>query len=177
MVSGGDVPADGQGAPGWTAVPEAASPAPAVGAPAAPAAQPFDERQYATFVHVSALAGLLIGFFFVGPLILWLVKKDRSAFVDRHGCAALNFHFSLLLYEVVAVLLFGLLGLLTLGIGFILLLPVIIVLALVAVVLQVVFPILGCMAANRGQEYRYPMSIPFLKPSVPAGWATGFTPA
>ena len=122
----------------------------------------MDDRQYAMLLHLSALAGLLIGFFFVGPLILWLVKRD-SPFVDQHGRAAMDFHLSMLIYAVAGSLLVGLVAVFTLGLGVLLLLPVIILVALAAMVLFVLFPILAAVQANQGRPYRYPLSIPLLR--------------
>jgi uncharacterized Tic20 family protein len=45
-----------------------------------------DERRTAMLLYVSAL---LFGFF--GPLIIWLVKKGESRYIDHHGKSALNF--------------------------------------------------------------------------------------
>ena len=40
---------------------------------------------------------------FLGPLIIWLMKKDESAFVNDQGKEALNFQLTLLIAQVVAV--------------------------------------------------------------------------
>jgi len=128
------------------------------------------------FVHLAALSGLIIPLgTLLGPLILWLMKKDQSAFVDRHGCAAMNFQISFMLYALVAVVLFVVAGLATLGLGFLLFLPAVIILAVAVTVLEVVFPILAGLAANRGQEYRYPLAIAFLRPA--GSHAPASTPA
>lgn len=142
----------------WTAAPE---PTPTnAGAP-----RGFDERQYAMFLHLSGLAGLLIGgVFFLGPLIMWLIKKDESAFVDRHGRAAMNFHISVAIYFIAAAVVIGIVAVVTLGIGVILLIPIIILGALAAMVLLVLFPILAGVKAGQGAEYRYPLAITFLQP-------------
>ncbi len=143
-------------APEWTAAPEPS--------PAQPAAAGFNERQYAMFLHLSALAYLIGLPGFLGPLIMWLVKKDESAFVDRHGRAAMNFHLSVLLYIVAAVVLIGVVAVVTLGIGVILMIPLIVLGAIAAFVLLIILPILAGLRANEGQEHRYPLSITFLKP-------------
>lgn len=97
----------------------------------------------ALLVHLSAI---FTGF--VGPLIIWLIKKDESPFVDRHGKTALNFQFTLLIgYIVSMILLLVVIGLLTF---------------LVCLVLGIVFPIMGAVAANKGEEYTYPVAIKFL---------------
>ena len=98
----------------------------------------------AMLIHVSAL---FTGF--LGPLIIWLIKKDESAFIDRHGKTALNFSLTLLIgYFVSAILFLVIIGILTF---------------LACLVLGIVFPIIAAIAANKGEEYTYPMSIKFIK--------------
>ncbi len=98
----------------------------------------------ALLVHVSAI---FTGF--IGPLIIWLIKKDESPFVDRHGKSALNFQFTLMIAMFVSIILiFVLIGILT---------------TIALMVVALVFPIMGAIAANKGEEYTYPMSIKFIK--------------
>lgn len=121
-------------------------------------------RDWAMFLHLSALSGLVIPFGnLLGPLILWVMKKEESPFVDRHGKAAVNFHISLLIYVVVALMVFVVFGLATIGIGFLLLLPFIILGAIALFVLEVIFPILAGLKAQNGEDYQYPLTIHFLK--------------
>lgn len=99
------------------------------------------------------LLGILTGF--LGPLILWLVRKDSSRYIDHHGREALNFQLTLL------IVMFGL-GILTFVLMFvfigILLVPVMGVLAILALVAE----IMAAVAAQGGQWYRYPCSIRFV---------------
>ena len=86
---------------------------------------------------------------FLGPLIIWLIKKDEAPFVDRHGKEALNFQLTVLIAWVAS-------GLLTFAcIGFFLL-PVV-------GIVDLIFCILAAIKASRGEEYRYPVSIRFVK--------------
>lgn len=125
-------------------------------------ASPMDERQYTMLLHLSALAGFLIGgLFFLGPLIMWLIKKD-SPFVDHHGRSAMNFHLSLIIYAFAAGLLFALVAIVTLGIGVLLLIPFLFIALIAVTVLLILFPILAAVQANKGQPYRYPLAIPLL---------------
>jgi uncharacterized protein len=101
-----------------------------------------DQRMWATLGHIS---GLLFGF--LGPLVIYLVTKDRGRFVRSQSLEALNFQITLAIAVVVGVVL----GIATLGIGF-LLLPLVGVAALVLM-------ILAAIAANRGEEYRYPFTL------------------
>ena len=91
----------------------------------------------------------------IGTLIMWRVKKDNSVFLDDHGREATNFQLSLILYVMIGVAF----GFVTLGVGFILSGPALLAL----IVLKLVGSIRGAMAANRGEYYRYPMCIRFIK--------------
>ena len=96
-----------------------------------------DERLFATLIYV-------LSFFtaFIGPLVIWLVKKDQSPYVDYHGREYLNFLISYTVYGFVAWLLtFVLIGLL--------LLPII-------GIAGFVFTIIAAIKAFDGQEYRFP---------------------
>lgn len=99
------------------------------------------------------LLGLLTGI--IGVLILWLVKKDQSRFVDHHGKEALNFQLTLLIYMLGMLALAFVAGVLTMGIGMIVIFPLIFAVSIGALVLE----ILACLAANRGEWHRYPMTI------------------
>jgi len=85
----------------------------------------------------------------LGPLVLWLVKKEGDALVDATGKEVLNFQISASIYGIVCILLAFV------AIGFVLL-PVL----LIAVV---VYTIIGAMKANEGQLYRYPFTLRFIK--------------
>ena len=109
-------------------------------APPAPPSQ--EERTMALLAHLLAIP---IGF--LGPLIIWLVKKDESRFVDDQGKEALNFQITVML-TMVAV---SVLAVITCGIGAILAFPVIVV--------DFVFTIMAAVRANEGRCYRYPLCI------------------
>lgn len=113
-----------------------------------------DDRTMAMLVHLlSILTGI------IGALILWLVKKDESRFVDHHGKEALNFQLTLLLYVVCLAALAFVIAIVTMGIGMLLIMPVIFLISIGAFVLE----ILACVAANRGDWHRYPMTIRFIQ--------------
>lgn len=164
--------------PEWAPVPEttppAASPA-APGwqpAPALPAPTAMDDRTYALLLHLSSLSWLLSIPGFIGPLVMWLVRKERSPFVDAHGRSALNFQISLFVYAVAAMVLFMVVAVATLGLGALLLVPLYILAGLVAMVLVVLLPVLAGVKANAGQPYDYPLAIRFIRaPTPPPGFA------
>lgn len=60
------------------------------------------QKNIATFIHLSTFSR----FFFplgniIGPLILWVLNKDKSSFVDKHGKQAINFQLSIFLYAII----------------------------------------------------------------------------
>ena len=100
-----------------------------------------DQRLWATLTHVSTVVLTL-----VGPVIAWAVLKDRSPFLKASTTEALNFSILLSVGLVVS----SILGAVTFGVlGF---LPLLVWLGGVA------FCVLGAVAANRGEVYRYPVS-------------------
>ena len=115
------------------------------GAPSAAAGKSSpDERNMAVLAHVLAL---FTGF--VGPLIIWLIKKEQSDFVDDQGKEALNFQITMFICFMVAGLsMFVLIG--------ILLMPAV-------AIFNIVNVIRGAIAANRGERFRYPLCIRLLK--------------
>jgi len=127
-----------------------------------------DERTYTTFQHLVGLLSLtssgipLLGL--IATLIMWQIKKSQSPYLEDHGREAMNFQISLVIYAVGGAIAVALFGVLTLGLGW-LLFPVG---GLFLIVLQLVGSIRGAMAANRGEYYRYPMTIRVLpdKPIV-----------
>lgn len=125
--------------------------------PAYVAPQPLsqsDERLWATLIHVG---GILIGF--ISPLIGYLVLKDRSTFVREHSATALNFQITMAIAHLANIILGTILALVTFGLW----LPIQWLIALAIWVVTVVFSIIAAMAANKGEPYRYPLSIPFVR--------------
>src|SRR5262245_35845664 len=108
------------------------------------------ERMYSTFTHLSLLTvHLLVPV--IPALIMWLLKREKSPFVDDHGREAVNFQISLCLYAVIII---PIVGLLTCGAGWFLYLPL--------YLLGLVGMIMGAIAANKGEYFRYPATIRFL---------------
>ena len=112
-----------------------------------------DERLWAMLAHLSGLLGFVISvgiLAFLGPLIIWLAKKEDSQFVDFHGKEALNLQISLVIAYVACIAL----TVVTCGFG--------IVLFLIPTVYQFIFNIVAGIKANAGEYYRYPISIRFI---------------
>lgn len=102
------------------------------------------------FCHLSALSGSVIPLgSIVGPLVIWLVKRDEHPFIYDQGRESLNFQISMFIYILIAVVLvFVFIG--------IVLLPIL-------GILDLVFTIIAGVKANDGIAYRYPMTIRFIK--------------
>ena len=101
---------------------------------------PEDQRLWATLGHLS---GVL--FHLLGPLVLFLVVKDRGPYVRRQAAEALNFWITV----DIALLVSGLLVLVLIGIVGLVVIPI------AAIVLAIV----AAVATNRGEEYRYPVNL------------------
>lgn len=101
---------------------------------------------------------------FIGPLIIWLIKKDSSRFVDAHARAILNFIISMFIYSMALVVLLicaGIFGAATQGVGLVLLCPI--YLALLALgIFQLVVIIMRCVEAAGGRFTPYPITINFI---------------
>ena len=118
-----------------------------------------EERSWAMGAHLSALI-MVVGIpSLLGPLLVWLVKREQSAFVDDQGKEALNFNLSVFLYAIVGGILMTVLAIITLGVGLLVLVPLGLLLAAAWFVLVIV----AAVRANAGETYRYPLTIRFLR--------------
>jgi uncharacterized protein len=103
-----------------------------------------DARTMAMLAH---LLGIVLGF--LGPLIIWLIKKDEEPFVDDQGKEALNFQITVLIGILVSgVLMFVCVGFFT---------------ALAIAIANIVLCIMGGLKANEGVAYRYPLTLRLIK--------------
>ncbi len=130
-------------------------PPPPSGSPSA------EEKQWGMFGHLSALTGVVTGGLgnFLGPLIVWQMKKDTLPFAADQAKEALNFNITLLIVGVVFGVIGAIFTAITLGLGAILVVPV----ALALGVAWLVFTIMAAMKANDGVAYRYPLTIRLIK--------------
>jgi uncharacterized Tic20 family protein len=99
-----------------------------------------DEKNIAVVTHITGI------FFSIFPgLIVWLLKKDESPYISDQAREALNFQITLLIaYLVAGVLVFILIGFL---------------LIFLIWLANIIFSILAAVAASRGENYRYPLSL------------------
>ncbi len=109
-----------------------------------------DERLWGMLCHLLSFSGYLVPFGSVlGPLIVWMIKKDDMPFVNDQGKESLNFQLTMLIAVIVSVILcFVLIGFLMLG---------------VVLIFQIVVVIIASIKANDGIKYRYPYTIRFIK--------------
>lgn len=107
-----------------------------------------DIRMWAMLCHLIALAGFVIPFGnVIGPLVVWMIKREESPFIDYHGKEALNFQISMSIYIIAAAILVliavGILLLIALGI------------------FGLIMIVIASVKANSGEKYRYPLTIRF----------------
>ena len=122
-----------------------------------PCAQP-NVRTWTVLCHASSFLGFFVPVVghVLGPLMIWLVKRDESAEVNEHGKESLNFQISMFIYTsvlgvVTSILMFVLIGFL--------LLPLFAVLF----VADIVLVIIASLKASEGKLYRYPFTIRLIK--------------
>lgn len=119
-----------------------------------------DEKTWALMAHLSALSGLVIGFgVFLGPLVVWLLGREKSPFIDRHGKEALNFGITVGIVWFVFTIAALVVGIATFGIGLIMFIP----LGLALAALWAVFVVIATIKASNGEDYQYPISFRFVR--------------
>lgn len=143
------------------------------------------QKNIATFIHLSTFSRFVIPFGnFIGPIVLWVMNKDKSDFIDAHGKQAINFQISVLLYAIILgtisipFFIFKIFNgfdfidfhgfqnfhitigkpspLLYIGgaLGF---------LAIIGFILELIFIVIASLKARDGKLYKYPFTINFLK--------------
>ena len=129
-------------------VPPQPQPHPGYGTPQAPMSQQ-DEKTWATLVHLAPFLAAIVGIPFLGPLIVFLIFKDRGPFVRFHSAQALNFQ----IVVTIALWVFGLLSFVLIGIPFL----------IATGIAWVVLSIVAAVKASNGEWYRYPMTPELVK--------------
>lgn len=109
-----------------------------------------EAQTWGMLCHLVALVGF-IGVPFghlLGPLAIWLIKKNEYPFVDEQGKESLNFQISMTIYGLVAAMLvFVLIGFpLLIGLG----------------IADLVLVIIAAVKASNGESFRYPCTIRFI---------------
>ncbi|MDX9974977.1 MAG: DUF4870 domain-containing protein [FCB group bacterium] len=110
-----------------------------------------DARMWAVVAHLSPLLGWVIPYAgnIILPLIVWLIKREESPFIDDQAKEAVNFQITVTIAMTISTILMfvciGFLLMLVVGIG--------------ALVLMV----LAAIQANNGVPYRYPFTLRLIK--------------
>jgi len=119
-----------------------------------PSLNPSD-RQWAVAIHLSGLLGLVTGYLsWLAPLIIWLIKKPESAYLDAVGKRVLNFQISCTLYFFILSVVIGLTAWFLVGFLFV---PVLIIVGIAWLILT----IMGGVKESNGQTFEYPLVIKF----------------
>ncbi|WP_076541381.1 DUF4870 domain-containing protein [Shewanella sp. UCD-KL21] len=109
-----------------------------------------EARNMGLLVHAASFVGYIIPLgSIIGPLIVWLMKRDEFEFANQCGKNCLNFKLSLFIYVVISMILAFV------GIGFILLIAL--------GVMDIICTIIAIIRAGEGIAYRYPLTINFIK--------------
>ena len=121
------------------------------GAPPAPTFVPTaDDRTWGMLAHLSALVAMWLGgFSFLGPLVVWLVKRNQSQFINDQAKEALNFQIA------------GTIGFYLAGVSILICIGWVLLPALVIAV--IIYSVIGGMEANKGVYYRYPYTLRLIK--------------
>jgi len=112
--------------------------------PTLPPTATQDDKTLGIVMHVLCL----VGFPILGPLIVWLIKKDQSPYLDAQGRELLNFQISYLIYALISIPLCAIL------IGFVTL--------FIVGIASLVLTIIGIVSASEGRVYRFPLTIRML---------------
>jgi len=107
-----------------------------------------EARNWAMFCHLAGLAMFLAvpGANIIGPLIVWLMKREQFPLVDREGKSSINFQISMTIYMIVcAITVVGLI-----------LIPVV-------VLLDLILLIIATVKTSSGESFKYPLTIRFVK--------------
>jgi uncharacterized Tic20 family protein len=116
-----------------------------------------EEKQWALFAHLSALTALFTGIgAIVGPLVIWLIKRDTMPFVADQAKEALNFNITVAIAVLVLSALGGLLLVVLIGFVFFLL-------AWLVGLAWLVLTIIATIKASNGESYRYPLTLRLVK--------------
>jgi hypothetical protein len=140
--------------------PEEPQTVPPPGAPPATATgETQEERTWGMMCHLLALLGF-VGVPFgniIGPLVVWLIKREESAFIDQQGKASLNFQISLWIYGIVGGVICAILTLVVIGIflGILFFAGI--------VIFGVVMVIIASVKASKGEPFQYPLALPLLR--------------
>ena len=110
-----------------------------------------DETTLATVAHLGAFAAFMapgVGNILL-PLVIWLVKRDESEYIDLHAKEALNFQITVTILMAAS----GILAVIVIGFFFMLIIGL----------LTMALSITAAVKANRGELYEYPINFRLIK--------------
>jgi uncharacterized Tic20 family protein len=134
---------------------------PAQTGPSREAMSDSEARNWGAGAHLSSLIMLAWVPAVIGPLVVWLVKREDHPFVEDQAREALNFQISVLIYAIVGGIAALIFALATLGMGLFVVLPV----AGLFIVVAFLLPIYAAIKASDGERYRYPFTMRLLSGS------------
>lgn len=115
-----------------------------------------DDRTPAALAHASSLIAMALSagwLSFVGPLVMWLIYKDRSPFVRRAAAGSLNFNLGLWIMSIVGwILILTVIGL-----------PIGLILLAVSFLAQIIGHVIGTVRATQGRSINYPFQLRVLR--------------
>lgn len=120
-----------------------------------------DSKMWAMFAQLSTIVGYVIGMGmlgWVGPLIIFLLYKDRDRFVRYNAAEALNAAIATFIAEVALIVVISIIAVITFGIG-----SVLYFLVGIPALLHIIFAIIGAVKANQGEYWNYPINIRLVK--------------
>lgn len=128
----------------------ASSPPPTQSSDTGGSALSKDSLNMGMLCHLLAFSGIIVPFgTILGPLVMWLVKKDADPYVDQQGKESVNFQISMMIYTIASIIL------IFVFIGAILL-PLLII-------ANIVLTIIGTVKASKGEPWQYPLTIRLIK--------------
>ncbi|GAA4276244.1 DUF4870 domain-containing protein [Aquimarina mytili] len=146
-----------------------------------------NHNNISTFIHLGVFSKYFIPFGnFIVPILLWTTNKDKSDFIDTNGKEAINFQLSILLYTILLGMfsfpffIFNVFGDATIsnllhfndisinfsnpgGFRTLIGASFIGIIALIGFFLEIIFIITAALKANKGETYKYPLCIRFIK--------------
>ena len=124
--------------------------------PGQPVPVDSEHRTAAALAHASSLIAMVISagwLSFVGPLVMWLIYKDRSPFVRQAAAGSFNFNLGLWLMSIVGwICIITIIGI-----------PLGLVLLAVSFLGQIIGHVIGTLRATRGETMNYPFQIKVLR--------------
>lgn len=123
--------------------------------PISPTPATGDEKTLAVVAHLSPIIAMVLSagwLGIVGPLIVWLLFRNRGGLVRNAAATSFNFNITIWVANII-----GWICIFT-----IILFPLGLLLIFIPGLLQLIFSILGALRASRGEVYKYPFQVPIL---------------